>query len=196
MPYVTLTEVRSNAQGMTGSGVPAATDELLNSLIERASRMVDRECGVTEGYFEKAPATATARTFYPSGLNYLKLDPYVSGSLTVLAVPSGYVTPYYVERNGYLVRTGSDLVLPDNPSSWIWNSGVPVTVTAKWGFSATPADIKQAVIEMAINLWRETDPSTAKLVGLDGSTKRENIPPRVREIAKHRRLGEAKAVFA
>lgn len=243
---------------MTASAVPAAADDLVRDLIERASRMIDRECGVAEGYFESAlypvweslhvyvvgdivtPTTpnahryrvttagtsgtseptwptssagtvtngtvvfteygadviATARSFDGSGLNYLKLDPYVSGTLSVLTVPSGYETPYYVERNGYLVRTGSDHVLPTTPSDWVWNSGVLVTVTAKWGFAETPADIRHAVIELAINLWRETDAATSKLVGIDGLIQRESLPPRVREIVKFRRLSEAKAVFA
>lgn len=254
--YCTLAEVRASAQGMTSLGVPVATDSLVRDLIERASRMFDRQCGVAEEYFESAlypaweslriyvvgeiviPTTvnahkyrvttagtsgaseptwptssggtvtngsvvfteygadvvASVRTFYPEGLNHLKLDPYVAGTLTLLAVPSGYETPYYVERNGYLIRTGSDYVLPS--SGWVWNLGVPVTVTAKWGFAETPADVRQAVIELTINLWREVDPATAKLVGVEGIIQRETLPPRVREIAKHRRLSEAKAVFA
>lgn len=257
--YVSLAEVRASAQGMTASGVPAATDALVRDLIERASRMIDRECGVSEGYFESAlyptwesgrvyvvgeivtPTTAnahkyrittagtsgateptwptvsggtvangtvvftehgadvvaTARTFYPEGLNYLKLDPYVSGTLSaIVTVPDGYESPYFVERNGFLIRTGSDHVLPVKPFDWVWNAGVPITVTAKWGFAETPADVRQATIELTINLWREVDPATAKLVGVEGIIQRESLPPRVREIAKHRRLSEAKAVFA
>lgn len=256
--YVSLAEVRASAQGMTTSAVPAATDDLVRDLIERASRMFDRQCGVPEEYFESAlypvwesghvyvvgeivtPTTAnahryrvttagtsgasepiwptssggpvtngnvvftehgadvvaSARTFYPGGLNHLKLDPYVAGTLTGLTVPSGYETPYYVQRGGYLIRTGSDYVLPVTTSDWIWNAGVPVTVTAKWGFSETPADVRQAVIELVINLWREVDPASQKLVNLDGMALRESLPPRVREIARHRRLSEARTVFA
>lgn len=251
--YCTLAEVRASAQGMTASAVPAATDDLVRNLIERASRMFDSECGVSEGFFESAlypeweslhvyivgdivtPTTtndhkyrvttagtsgateptwptssggtvtngavvfteygadvvATERAFYGDGTNILKLDPYVPGSLsTTISVPENYTAPDFIALNGYLFRS-SDTGIPNSAGHYFnygWMARVPVTVIAKWGYESTPADVKAAIIELAINLWREVDPATAKLSGMDGSIRREAIPPRVKEIAKFYRV--------
>lgn len=170
----------------------ALPDAQVTSLITRASRFFDLLCGVTPEYFEAAEASATDRTFYGDGTQFLRLDKYVSGSLdTSITLPSGYTAPDFIERDGYLVITGSNGVLA-SPYSWGgcdgWYSGVPIIVSAKWGLEATPEDVKLAVIELAINLWRELDPANVKLVSLEGQPLREKYPPRVWEIAKRYRV--------
>jgi len=197
MSYVTIAEVRAVAQGMTTSGVPAAPDSFVTDLIDRASRMFDHYCGVTEGYFEANGGSSSARVFYGDGTNYLRLDAYVAGSLNpTITMPTGYTVPEFSEGNGYLIRASNGVRPPGFLCTlgWPWPAGVPVTVTAKWGFSATPSDVKQAIVEWVINLWRETDPATTKLVGLDGATLRESIPPRVEEIANQRAMNVAQFI--
>jgi hypothetical protein len=141
-----------------------------------------------------ADVVASNRTFYGDGTNYLRLDPYVAGSLnTTITMPDGYTAPDFIQRDGYLVFTTSDGVLPPfrhfHNCAWQgWTSGVAVTISAIWGYEATPADVKLAVIELVLNLWRETDPAAVKLVGLEGQPLREKIPPRVLEIAKKYRF--------
>lgn len=189
--YASINDVRANAQGMTASAVPAADNDLVFDLIERASRMFDREVGVPDGYFNPPLYPhATARVFYGDGTNILKLDPYVPESLSALTVPEGYTAPDYIAQNGHLLRS-SETGIP-NPigryDNYGWMARVPVTVTAQWGYESTPSDVQSAVIELAINLWREVDPATAKLSGMDGSIRREAIPPRVKEIVKFYRV--------
>lgn len=192
--YVTREEFRGEGSmpmiaQATESAIP---NDALDDLIERASRYFDLLCGVEPGYFEPAGVSATARTFYGDGTHYLKLDRYVDGSLNAtISVPSGYTAPNYVARNGYLQITSEDgipLVRSRYPWSEGWWSNLPITVTARWGFSATPADVKLAVIELAVNLWRETDPANVKLVNLEGQPLREKVPPRVAEISKRYRV--------
>lgn len=153
-----------------------------------------------------ADVVATARTFYGDGTNFLKLDPYVPGTLNAtLTVPTGYTAPDFIEKDGYLVQATSDgFVLSSNAVgsfnnrgvfSSRWWAGAPIIITAKWGYAATPADVKLAVIEWIINVWRETDTASLKLVGLDGSILREKIPPRVLEVVKRYKIKAAAAVF-
>lgn len=190
--YVTKAEFRGAGtmpmvQQATTAAIP---DDQLDDLIEMASRFFDLLCGVEPGYFEEAGLTATARTFYGNGSRFLKLDRYVPGSLNAtLSYPTGYTALDYVERDGYLVITDSTGVLSSS-LRWSsgWYSGVPITVTAKWGFAATPADVKLAVIELAANLWSELDPKHLKLVAPEHLPLREKAPPRVAEIARRYRV--------
>jgi hypothetical protein len=138
-----------------------------------------------------ADVVATARVIYGDGSNYLKLDTYVPGTLNAtIALPNGYTAPEFVEHNGYLIRA-SNGVLPaglNRTFSDPWLAGVAVTVTAKWGYASTPADVKHAIIELAINLLKETDPASIKLMSLDNQPLREKLPPRVAMCAQKYRV--------
>src|SRR5687768_13780931 len=167
--YVTKEEFRgAGSMPVVQQATPAALpDGELDDLIEKASRYFDLVCGVAPGYFEAAgaTATATARTFYGNGTNFLRLDRYVPGSLNAtLTYPEGYTALDYAERDGYLVITDSTGILSSRSLTFCngWYCGVPIVVTAKWGFQATPADVKLAVIELAANLWSELDPKHLK----------------------------------
>lgn len=179
-------------QQATTAAIP---NDQLDDLIEMASRFFDLICGVVPGYFDAAGSTATERTFYGDGTNFLRLDPYIQGSLNAtLGYPSGYTALDYAERwterHPHLLITDSSGVLSDRSSSFPygWYSGVPITVTAKWGFQATPADVKLAVIELMANLWSELDPKHLKLVAPEHLPLREQVPPRVERIARHYRI--------
>lgn len=200
--YCSPIEVRRRASSGPSSGSTSATITALppaelEALIEQGSRMFDLECGVLEGYFNPvAIPIAQAKTFYGNGTNYLKLPPYVPGSLNPdITLPDGYTVPTFTEQNDgrsfYLILNSGGVLPPfdrfHNHFWGGWNSGVAVTVSAVWGFRETPADVKMAVIELVLNLWRETDPNNLRLINLENQPLRERIPPRVMEVAKHYR---------
>ena len=183
--YCEPEEVRELAQGMPSDVLDEST---LEGLIERASRIFDDACGVAPEYFESADTDASERTFYGDGTNFLKIDPYVAGTLnTPLTYPDGYTDLEFIESNGYLVRKSDTGVLLNHNSCAGWYESVPVTVSARWGTSDTPADVRHAIIELVINLWREIDPAQLKLVGVDNMPLREKFPPRVLETIKRYR---------
>lgn len=182
MSYCDPVDIRDAAQPDT---VDEGADGYLDDLAERASRIFDQECGVSPGFFEEA-ATAGDRVFYGGGTNYLYVGAHndetiASGDVTM---PDAYTVPYFVDRDGYLIITSSTGVLSDRYCYGGWPMGVPITVTGTWGYETIPADIKHAVVELAINLLRETDPQSVKLTNLEGQPLREKIPPRVAMIAK------------
>lgn len=192
--YVTVAEFRgSGSMSVTAQATTSALpDPEVTTLIKRASRFFDLLCGVEPEYFEGAGEGLTSRTFYGNGSRFLKLDKYVAGSLnTSITMPEGYTAPHFVERDGYLVITTENGIIAERRLDYHccdgWYSGVPITVSAQWGLEATPDDVKLAVIELAINLWRELDPANVKLVNIEGQPLREKYPPRVWEIAKRYR---------
>lgn len=189
--YVEADDVRVIATQMSETSI---SDYVLESLIVRASRMFDLVCGVEPGYFEaRAAGDASPLVIYGDGTNFLKLPPYVSGTLsTTITLPDGYTVPTFVQKNGYLIlTTNGTLGVADWSAGGGWYTGVAVTVTAKWGFEATPEDVKQMIIEWVINLWRETDPAFLKLVNIEGQPLRETMPPRVNLVAKRYRFKNA-----
>jgi hypothetical protein len=191
--YCTPLEVRRRAAGPTGSGSTATEFSLpnaeLEALIEQASRIFDRACGVPECWFNPvAIPIATNKVIYGDGTNYLRLPPYLSGSLnSTITLPEGYTVPTFIEQNGYLIITSSGNVPPFASvlSGTVgWYAGCPVTVSAIWGYYETPPNVKAAIIEFVLNLWRETDPAQIKLMNLDNQPLRERLPPRVDMVVK------------
>lgn len=141
-----------------------------------------------------ADIVATNKTIYGDGTNYLRLPAYVDGTLnSTITVPDGYTAPSFIAKDGFLILTTSTGVLPPFAGFYNcywpgWWSGVAVTVSAVWGYDATPADVKHAIIELVINLIKETDPASIKLMNLDNQPLRERLPPRVQMIAERYRF--------
>lgn len=196
MAYCTPAEVREVATQLTATAQPTPwTDDVLTKLIERASRLFDIECGVAEGFFEAATGSATERAIYGDGTNFLRLPPYVAGTLsTALGYPPSYSELEFVEHGGYLVRT-VDGVLNAGPYNG-WYESVPIRVTAKWGFAATPAEVKHAVIKLVIHICRTVDPTQLKLLVLDGQPLfQDRMPKDVIDLARRLRYRYAEAVL-
>lgn len=145
-------------------------------------------------------------------------------SITGVTMPTGWTVPAYVElgtqslrsddfdfglvrtygddgaRLGFLTSTSDDgsafaLDLSGDLSVG-WPSGVKVTVTAKWGYLETPADVKLAVIEMVIASLRGADQAYARTTNLDTNTvtNASALTPRAQLIAD--RYSNARAAFA
>lgn len=173
----------------TSSAIP--NDEV-TALIVKASRLFDLICGVEPEYFEPAGVNATARTFYGDGTHYLKIDRYVAGSLNpTISLPEGYTAPEFIERHGYLVISSSGVLsgrFAPYACAGGWYAGVPITVTARWGFAATPPDVNQVVLKWAAELWRITDPANQKLLAIEGQPiSPQRTPPFAEDVAKRYR---------
>lgn len=192
VPYCSPAEVRESGIQITAKGTPSWSNDLLERIIERASRLFDIECGVEPGFFQASPnALATERAIYGDGTNFLKLPPYVVGSLNAtLSYPSGYNDLEFAERGGYLVRVDNG-VLSNSPYGG-WYEGVPITISAKWGFAETPADVKHAIIKLVIHICRTMDPTQLKLLVLEGQPLfQERMPKDVIDLAKKYRWRES-----
>lgn len=157
-----------------------------DALRVRASRMFEILAFVGEDYFQKGSGALEAKTFYGIGSVYLYLPPFYD--LASVTMPTGYTVPYYYNADGFLRTTDVDGILYDPMAVYrtFWPNGVPVTVTAKWGFREIPEDVKQAVCELIIATWRSKDQAFLKAVDLESrQVIVKSIPERTAMIAAY-----------
>lgn len=175
--YATATQFRA-----TYPDAAASDDAALGAILTRASGIVD---GITGAAFVVAGA-ASVRAFFGSGTPYLALDPFADATIAPSAVVmgDGYDKPAFVTSPPYLVTLDSAGLRSNRV---VWPPNVPVTVTAAYGYAAPPDDVVEAVLEIALAIWRETyaqmKPGDWRgSVGVDFQ-----IPPRAKEILNRAR---------
>jgi len=168
-------------------------------------------------------AAASARKFWGDGTDYLRTDAYSSAQAITVAMPTGYTVPPYIEsrteahqsddgQGFFLIRTYSNnesrygfvkdsnidefagALFASNINYVGWPIGVKVTVTAKWGFDALLEDVKEAVLETAVAIWRGRDQAFSRVVNLETNIQVvDAMPQRAKLIADRYRA--ANGVF-
>lgn len=181
--------------------LPQVNDnDLLDQLLTRSSRMVDRVCQLPDDFFAPAGGSATAKVFVGTGIQQLSLMPFVAGSLAAtgaVTVENESGTVEYRLRDGrYLLRHTDDALWqwgePDD-HDWqrrngrrkpVWPDGKRVTVTARWGWSATPDDIVNATLEIAGTIYRQNPERQLSLDTGDEQVREAAISVRARELRR------------
>jgi len=178
-------------------------DPVLTNMLLRSSRIFDMVAQRAPGYFKATDGSSTQAVVAGDGTNYLRLPVYVAGSLTQVTVPSGYQVPNYSEVTDelgqqWLIRSdASGLRAPYYPYDYYegpvsaplglgkgFPQGLPITITAKWGFAATPEDVKEVVLELTTILYRSKDALAQRILDLDKSPQlKAGVPDRVKEVA-------------
>lgn len=200
--YVTADELGAFSHELTNN--TTTTDLLVTS----ASRLFDNLCEVSEDFFAVTSGSFTNRVFYGDGTAYLKLDPFTAlNSVNPVVIDPdtdvNYDLPDYTAIDNFLVVLDETKMQSDIAASYPnrftgWHQGVKVTVSAKWGFTAVPADVKMAVIALAIHQWRTADPAFATISNAEGAAARPITIPQIAEavIDKYREKYSKKFVFA
>jgi hypothetical protein len=138
-------------------------------------------------------ATATPRVFYGAGHQSLRISQCVETDLdaTSVSVPAGYNKPLFTQRRQQLICVDQDGRLSSGYERqgrnvygshvYVWLEGLPVTVTARWGYAAVPDDVRFACVDIAAASWRESyaalSPEYRGNVGLT-----RELTPRVKDI--------------
>lgn len=153
----------------------------------RASRIFDIMCYVPAEYFFPSadPVVASAKVFYGTGSVFLPIQTYHDDIVSV-TMPSSYTVPSYIAANGCLRTTNSDGIVFEamQYGRTFWPRGVPVTITAKWGFDKVPEDVKEAVLELLMAMWRSKDQAFLKAVNLENNTVIvKDMPDRTKMVA-------------
>lgn len=166
--YCTLAEVKAAAR-ITDT----VDDSLLEMCIEAASRQIDGYCSRN---FFVAGTTATARTFVATNSNFVPVDDFASTTGFALATSSGLdgvfdatwgTADYQLEPlNGIsdgiswpytrIRSTGNKSFPYTDPINGMADVA-GVRVTARWGWSAVPAAVRQAAILLTARLFKRFD---------------------------------------
>lgn len=159
MQYVSTEEILSD----TLPDLNADDDDVverITRLAEEVSSIVDRFCDRPDGYFAalETDSTATVKHYRGRDQDFLQIGRHVPGNVTVQGIAS---TAFYEhEVNGwlYVVPLGgsnvtNDEYLPDYRAGRFWDSSIRYAVSARWGFDATPPDIKQAVKQIVEHIF-------------------------------------------
>lgn len=168
-----------NGALLTGAGAAIAvtntTDAALQRRLDAATQVIDHELDQAAGTFSAA-AGAAIRTVYGDGTGYLLLPAFVAGSVTLVTTISGLGVPDYIEQDGYLIVTDANGVIPIDGelrdygiTGLVWREGVPYAVSATYGYSSVPSDIKEACLQIAVRMWRAKDAGFSDVVGVEGS---------------------------
>lgn|GEM_PF-5677280 len=168
MDYATLEELLGYLPSVT-------SDEdkgVLAAMITRGSRAIDTYTRRDPETFAPAPTEASARRFYGADSAVLLLSEFVADSIEEVTAPTGYMPEDYVEfRRGQirgLHTATTDKILTPRV---VWKKGVPFTVTARWGYAAIPADIKEALMQLVVRWWRSKDEAFAGVIGQVGTDR-------------------------
>ncbi len=152
----------------------ASDQATLQAILERASRAIDSYLNVAPDYFAAVSPPPVERNFRGTGTAYLPVPPLFD--LQSVKVSGGSITDYdYDPTNGYLIRRW--------PSRWPYMS--EITITARFGFAAVPADITEACLQIAVRWWRGRDEAFSGVIGginRDGQIIERGLPASARTI--------------
>jgi len=197
--YATVEQIKSLG---FQTDAPASIDTTVWELLaDAASREFDSLCEVRENFFQAAEyddseptplPVYTNRTFFGNGTTILKLEPFIELN------PSAPVTAeddFAYDIPAYII-SGDSLLWPRSPIGQ-WTADFVFTVSAQWGFLMIPADITLAVIKLALNAWRLSDPVNAEQTESNLEAVIDGLPASVWPIVeKYRQKYSQRAIFA
>lgn len=193
MAYITPANLRLVLPDAGTAADATVDDAALTAIIARAEAAVNGYCARSW----PTAGAASARIFYGTGTPKLRLDwTDTTIAASAVTVPSGYTEPTFVElRNAasdtlYLQCTDGDgFLMPSTVDyyPYVWPEGMPVTVTAAWGYTTVPGDVVEATVIIATARWRET--YAAGVTDWQGEVGRDyQIPPNAQAILDRLRM--------
>lgn len=133
--------------------------------ITAASRYFDRLAEVETDFFAVAAENPTEKVIQGNGLSILLLPPFVGELGDVV------FNEEIIDADSYLIKGKIPNQFLEFPKYYpfvrapycnLWQNYKPYTISARWGWSEVPAEVKTAVIEMAIAICAGLDVAKAK----------------------------------
>lgn len=169
--YATIDEIKAQAEASD-----ASADAVWTALAKGTSRLFDRQTEVADDFFAVTDDSAREETIYGDGTKYARLPlPIIPDSLVSVTIDAEAVDAEdYYQSGIYLVFT------------YEITKRAVIVVNAKWGFPGAEiaADIKQAVIEQAIFMWRRKDLNFAEIAGVSSGVLLQEFSPSFEAITR------------
>jgi hypothetical protein len=165
-------------------GVSSDSDlAALAGMLTRASRTIDTRTRRHADAFAAAAEEASAEVWYGDDSPVLLTGEYIAGSVATVTAPTGYLPDGWNEFRRREVSTGVMRVGLHTATAdsairtprVVWKRGVPYTVTARWGFAETPAEIVEATLKLVRAWWRA---QTGEVSGTQGDLQAARAPER------------------
>lgn len=169
MAYVDATTIKLFAEAEESS-----PDTVWEILAASASLIFDRACLVEENFFKLAGNSATDKTFFINETGYYFIPPFVDDATIEYDGEEIDAETYKIQDN-FLIAPE---LKQDNPTNDFF------IISAKWGFAAIPADVKQAVIEQALFMWRRKDMAFTELSGVSPTIAQAQLSPTCEFVAQ------------
>lgn len=187
--YATADQLAARVPTIFGESTDERTPEQTAAaelLLEAISRAIDSATKREPGAFSPAADDPSERVIYGNGKSCLDIPEHIKGSVDpAVATISGMTAPKFTEFRAMLCITDDRGVMLRNE---VWREGVPFTITARWGYEATPANVREACLIWAAQRARMNSGDVAGMVtsiARDGATiQRDDIPPVVRDMLK------------
>lgn len=145
--YATLDQVKTRLQNK----VDDTNTTELGEIIEASSRAIDDYLEVPQGFFTPAGSPST-KTLRGDCSTFLVLPAPLSGTVTITAEDGVTIPNFTVEGMRLITLTESGF-----PSKWITWRDVFYMVQGIWGYTDTPAQIREACLQLVIHFWRGRD---------------------------------------
>lgn len=152
--YADLTKLVADlAPGSVGN---TKETEALGRTLEGVSSFIDKFCRRPQAYFMPIAegAVATERRFRGEGLSFLRISPHVGDAVLGHGIASDL---YYLDDESgwiYAEQDTTGLVESLAFADRVFRDGFNYTVSAKWGFSETPAAIVEAARQLTLRTWQ------------------------------------------
>ncbi len=154
-------------------------DVALTARLDQAEAMVNAYLGAGASL---GAASISSKTVYGDGTRMLLLPPHTDGSASAVTTLAGYTVPSYTQQGGYLVTTDSTGIVNGDASyglsaqwynygypMYVWQRGLPYTVTATFGYdTSTLAILKAVTLDLAVQLHRYRDSGGSETIGAEG----------------------------
>lgn len=193
-PYVTAEELKEYAK--VGDSVD---DILIGQVVNAVSRSIERNLG---RQFNDA-GSATARTFYPARYDCVRVDDFSTTTGLVVksdtandgtfgtTISSSYYTAWPLDGivDGQTGHPFREVLLHNGQRFVTYGQRPTVQVTARWGWTAVPADIKQATYIQAARVLSRRE-SVHGVLGAGDFVVRvdSRLDPDVAEMIRHYRI--------
>lgn len=180
--YASLAECKTRLINKTAS----VDDAELDQLREASSRAVDDYLKVPPGYFTP-PSGASVKALRGKGDSFIILPMPLYGSVTVTANANITVPNFTVD--GLRLRTLDERDLID--PRIIWHEGQYYNVEGSWGYAATPAQVREATLQLFAHFYRGRDQALTGIL-TDMRTDGQQFPERDYPRMTRRLLDELK----